>query len=94
MEKGIQREVVARIEPCDGAHNPVNNQPRGEEVEPLKGVETDEVVFLELAGGEHDDGGNPADGGYVAEDCGGAGGEAGKRVLKWRRRHMGRRDVR
>src|SRR5579863_667645 len=68
MQNRVEREMMARRGPYDGSHHPIDDQPGGEEIQALKSVEPDDVVVLESAGREHDDGGDPADGRYVAEN--------------------------
>ncbi len=73
VEQNVEREMTARHRPYDRPHHPINDQPGGEEVQALKGVEPDPVAVFEPARRQHDDGCNPAHGRDVAEDRRGPG---------------------
>ena len=64
----------------DGVDGPLHEQPEGEEIESLEGVEADRDVIAESLGGEDDDAGDPADGGDVAEDRSGSWRDSGHGV--------------
>ena len=64
------------VEPADGSDHPIHHQPGHEEVDPLKRMEANRGVLAKAAGGQHDNGGNPAHYGNVAKDGGGAGRDA------------------
>ena len=81
----VEAEEVFRAGVHDGA-DPFEQQPGGEKIEALEGVKTGGLIAFELAGGEDDDGCNPADRGDVAEDSGCAGRHASQGV---RRRSWG-----
>src|ERR1039458_441952 len=64
----------------DGAQHLIVQQPGDEKVQPLKSVEADDAVLTETAAGQHDDGGNPAYAGDIAEDRGGTGIDGGQGI--------------
>jgi len=53
-------------------NHPANHEPGGKQVESLEGVEPDDMIAPEFAGGQYDYGGDPADRRDVAEDGSGS----------------------
>jgi hypothetical protein len=71
FEKVVEADKVCRHAQHGGTNHPLNHQPGGKQVQALEGVEADDPIALEAAGGQYDYGGDPAYGGNVTEDGGG-----------------------